>query len=239
MYKWYQQAEVCYAFLSDVPLDNEHRAVPGSAFRRSKWFTRGWTLQELLAPKNLIFYDQKWAEIGTKSSLKEILEDITGIKTIHLFHIHDACVAQKMSWASKRETTRLEDEAYCLMGLFQVNMPPLYGEGERAFECLQLEILRTTDDASLFAWCEPSSENLVPIRGLLASSPECFRDSGDVRYSPFDLETFRSLYSMTNRGLQIQGTCIRIPNNQDEANAENIDSIVMHTSGRTTRCKLD
>ena len=152
MFQWYRDAEVCYAYLADVPEDTDDPCSPDSFFRKSKWFTRGWTLQELLAPSTVVFFNRGWIEIGTKSSLYDTIVSITGIK--HLANFEEACVAQKMSWASRRETTRLEDMAYCLMGLFGVNMPPLYGEGENAFRRLQLEILNKMDDESLFAWKE-------------------------------------------------------------------------------------
>jgi len=126
-----------------------------------------------------------------------------------------------MSWAAKRETTRVEDMAYCLMGLFDVNMPPIYGEGRKAFTRLQLEILKVSDDESIFAWADkyrPSS-GLFP-QGLLASSPAAFEDSGDVRWlqeGRFDNirrdilnhSHKRPPYSMTNKGLCI--TLVFIP----------------------------
>src|SRR5436305_4871678 len=85
-----------------------------------------------------------------------------------------------MSWASKRQTTRVEDMAYCLMGLFGVNMPMLYGEGERAFGRLQEEIMKTSDDHTLFAWTEPKDKRRRFTRGLLADSPAEFIRSGDI-----------------------------------------------------------
>lgn len=123
MFHWYQDAEICYAYLSDV---EGGFGIPKNrdAFRFSKWFTRGWTLQELVAPDNLVFFDSTWHNIGTKEDLEKTVRAITGIQ--HLFNFEEASTAQKMSWASKRETTRIEDMAYCLMGLFGVNMPPLY-----------------------------------------------------------------------------------------------------------------
>jgi hypothetical protein len=110
MFLWYKNAAVCYAYLSDVieedsiSLHNE-----GSTFRESKWFTRGWTLQELLAPVAVIFFNWSWIDIGTKACLAGLIGDITGIKD--LFKFEDASVAQKMSWSSHRETTRVEDMA--------------------------------------------------------------------------------------------------------------------------------
>jgi hypothetical protein len=127
MFKWYETAEVCYVYLSDVPANNEDPQLQDSAFRLSKWFTRGWTLQELLAPSVVIFFNCDWIDIGTKWSLYNTITSITKIEPLVGFKT--ACIAQKMSWVSQRETTRVEDMAYCMMGLFGVNMPPLYGEG--------------------------------------------------------------------------------------------------------------
>ena len=95
----------------------------------SRWFTRGWTLQELLAPRNLVFFNKDWVEIGHKTLLETKIHLATGIEPQLIRTPHIACVAQKMSWASKRRTTRHEDRSYCLMGLFDVQMPLLYGEG--------------------------------------------------------------------------------------------------------------
>jgi len=126
MYLWYKDSGVCYAYLSDVPsIDLQAvQEIRGSVpFRQSRWFTRGWTLQELLAPDELVFYAQDWTKIGPRSSLESLIKEITRIP---LPEWRGACVAQIMSWASGRETTRSEDAAYCLMGLFGVNMPLLY-----------------------------------------------------------------------------------------------------------------
>lgn len=193
MFRWYEKAKVCYAYLRDVPSWNESPHEQNSAFRRSEWFTRGWTLQELLAPKDVIFYDHDWVEIGRKSRLEQLISGITGIQDLSSFM--EACVAQKMSWAAKRDTTRVEDEAYCLLGPFDVNMTPIYGEGEKAFLRLQLEILATSDDESIFAWTDGRSLN----SGLLAPSPAAFANSGDVHRTRFDVG--RPPYSMTNKGL--------------------------------------
>jgi hypothetical protein len=198
MFRWYRDAEICYAYLSDVsaPLTKSDNM---DAFRFSKWFTRGWTLQELLAPDELTFFDKDWKEIGTKEGLRETISKVTGIK--HLFNFEDASVAQKMSWAARRETTRLEDQAYCLLGIFGVNMPPLYGEGPSAFLRLQLEIMRISNDESIFAWEDDS----VTSSGLLAASPASFRYSNDVVWIASSLGSIiqRPPYSMTNKGLEI------------------------------------
>ncbi|EKD15803.1 HET domain protein [Drepanopeziza brunnea f. sp. 'multigermtubi' MB_m1] len=196
MFAWYRDAQVCYVFLSDVPSALEDPFEPGSGFRQSRWFRRGWTLQELLAPPRVEFYARDWTEIGTKSSLEDLIVVITSIT--HLFDFQDACVAQKMSWAAGRATTRAEDEAYCLMGLFDVNMPILYGEGAaNAFLRLQQEIIGKTDDESIFAWSHHMGGG-----GLLADAPAYFARSGDVRRAVFDAA--RPPHAMTSRGLRME-----------------------------------
>lgn len=125
MFLWYKEAQVCYAFLSDVPsMRGCSEDTTKKSLAESKWFTRGWTLQELLAPDFLVFYDEHWEEIGTKFSLADVIQQRTGIKDLRRWN--EACVAQKMYWASRRETTRAEDLAYSLLGIFGVYMPPLY-----------------------------------------------------------------------------------------------------------------
>jgi len=119
MYSWYKNSQVCYAYLADLRR-GEHVQED---LRKSNWFTRGWTLQELLAPSSVVFFDKDWTDIGTRASLEEQISEITGIEDFVNFE--SACIAQKMSWASGRRTTRVEDMAYCLLGLFNVNMPPL------------------------------------------------------------------------------------------------------------------
>ncbi|TBU43755.1 heterokaryon incompatibility protein-domain-containing protein [Dichomitus squalens] len=154
MYKWYALSAACYAYLADVPFDEDHRASR-SSFRRSRWFERGWTLQELIAPLEVIFLSQDWKVIGSKHTLVDLVWDVTGIPEEALLHMEslDAfSVAQRLSWAASRQTTREEDHAYSLLGIFDINMPTLYGEGKRAFRRLQEEIVRRVPDQSLFAW---------------------------------------------------------------------------------------
>ncbi|KAL2070351.1 hypothetical protein VTL71DRAFT_13377 [Oculimacula yallundae] len=172
MFKWYEQAQICYAYLSDV----DSRLFPISfQLRESAWFTRGWTLQELLAPANVVFYDKMWIDIGTKRSLKDDISSITGIRDLWKYQY--CCAAEKLSWASRRKTTRIEDEAYCLMGLFDINMPLLYGEGEKAFRRLQEAIMMSSEDQSLFAWTSLDGRG-----AFLAPSTECFMDSYNIRH---------------------------------------------------------
>ena len=154
MYKWYGLAAVCYAFLADVPPGEDHQAW-GSAFRKSRWFGRGWTLQELIAPLSVEFLSADWAPIGSKHALVDVAESITKIDYKALLHMEplDAfSVAQRLSWAASRETTREEDRAYSLLGILDINMATLYGEGDRAFRRLQEQIMQRTPDQSLFAW---------------------------------------------------------------------------------------
>ncbi|KAK3377271.1 ankyrin repeat-containing domain protein [Lasiosphaeria ovina] len=174
MYRWYERAGQCYAFLADVPSK--------SSFSESRWFTRGWTLQELIAPPTVVFVDENWNDLGTKVTLQRDISRRTNISPGLLAgNVGDASIAQKMSWAAGRQTTRAEDTAYCLMGLFGVNMPLLYGEGERAFLRLQEEIIKISDDHSILAWQSRDNRG-----GLLATGPAAFAESGDivVRYPP-------------------------------------------------------
>jgi uncharacterized protein YerC len=204
MYTYYRNAEECYAYLNDVPANLDHKAKI-RALRRSKWFTRGWTLQELLAPNELYFLDRDWKIIGSKKTLGDVLSEITGIENVAKIDPSITSVATRMSWASRRECSREEDNAYCLMGIFGINMPLLYGEGENAFRRLQLEILKTSDDESLFAWWRSQNDFKLQT-GLLATSPHDFRDSADI--SPYPFYADRAPYDMTNKGLQIEALLI-------------------------------
>ncbi|KAI0629452.1 hypothetical protein C8Q77DRAFT_1201647, partial [Trametes polyzona] len=196
MFDWYARAQVCYVYLHDVS-KHECPDAPGSAFRRSEWFTRGWTLQELLAPDSVVFLSRTWTVLGTKASLARVLEETAGIDADVLTFrkkLSDVSVARRMSWAAGRRTTRVEDEAYALMGIFSVNMPTIYGEGRRAFQRLQEEIIRQSSDQSIFAWGEVVSFSAVPLSTpttlpfrhhdpdsyLLAPSPAAFANSADI-----------------------------------------------------------
>ena len=196
MYRWYQNAAVCYVYLFDV---DTVTSVP-STFTTSAWFTRGWTLQELIAPLNVEFYEAGWHKIGTKETLKCAISSATGIDVKVLERGADPkafSIAQRMSWASGRTTKKLEDIAYSLLGLFGVNMPLLYGEGERAFIRLQEEVMKQSADHSIFAWT--SAERCY--RGLLAKSPASFRHSHKVIVSKSKFS--RMSYSVKNLGLKI------------------------------------
>lgn len=170
MYRWYEEAEICYAFLADITSTDE--------FKGCRWFDRGWTLQELIAPTELLFVNKDWEEMGSKKELQQAVSERTGISASLLSGESDLdtfSVAQKMSWAAHRQTTRTEDRAYSLMGLFGVHMPLLYGERETAFVRLQKEILQISDDHTIFAWRDTDRR-----AGLLAPSPASFSKSHDI-----------------------------------------------------------
>ncbi|KAI6143511.1 heterokaryon incompatibility protein-domain-containing protein, partial [Pisolithus thermaeus] len=158
MYRWYQNAQICYAYLNDVgestfPTKKDDRFDKSNGW--PEWFVRGWTLQELIAPREVKFFNKNWVPIGNRWQLASTLVDITRIPSEVLtsgLAGKRLSVAQIMSWAAERKTTRVEDRAYSLMGLFGVNMPMVYGEGKKAFRRLQLEIIREYNDQSIFAW---------------------------------------------------------------------------------------
>ncbi|KAI1441963.1 heterokaryon incompatibility protein-domain-containing protein [Annulohypoxylon stygium] len=181
---------------------------------RYRWYTRGWTLQELIAPEDLRFYSRDWLLLGSKFELSRLIYSITHIepKFLKSKNLHLASVAKKMSWASTRKTSRVEDIAYSLLGIFDISMPLIYGEGKKAFRRLQEEIIKTSfDDHSIFAWgnkvSRPSIEitdydmlwgtaipwsHPEPLPGLLAESPKDFEYSGNIIPSPIADEFYRT-----------------------------------------------
>lgn len=227
MFQWYRDAKICYVYLSDFePLpfrlsEKERLSQIGARLRQCRYFTRGWTLQELIAPKKMEFFDRDWNFIGGKEDLlfhlssvtnieRAILQDSSGLRSIP--------IARKMSWAAKRETTRLEDRAYSLLGIFDINMPLLYGEGPKAFLRLQQQIASENNDLSLFAWqCElagpsscnnsrpgqSSSNNQVQFSGIFANSPNDFRHCSTLKKH---IDQFKSTdeFAVTNSGLRMQ-----------------------------------
>lgn len=216
MYRWYQNSAVCYVYLYDVRKTDEGAGFEAwyETFRNSAWWTRGWTLQELLASPCVDFHDATWTYLGNKTILTTEIVAITGINAAMLGGAQPDTfsIAQRMSWAARRTTTRVEDAAYSLLGLFGVNMPMLYGEGERAFARLQEEIMKSSDDHSLFAWSGDVGEQEGRSgereqgqergRGLLARSP---RDFGGCNHVvPADARLNKSPYAVTNLGLSIE-----------------------------------
>lgn len=198
MYAWYKNAGVCYAYLVDV----DTIAPDGfNEIGHSRWSKRGWTLQELIAPTTVLFYTTTWDYIGDRKRLAPFLEAFTGIDQAVLKSERDIMsysVAERMSWAASRTTTRAEDIAYCLLGLFSVNMPLLYGEGDTAFLRLQEAIIEIVDDESIFAWkgVDPSG------CGLLAKHPANFKDGRHIHASPG--QWTRPLFQKTRQGIEIE-----------------------------------
>jgi hypothetical protein len=207
MFRWYQLAKFCYAFLEDYDLTTDRASLA-----HCKWFTRGWTLQELIAPSHVFFMDRNWQQFGSRYTLSpeisaithinlEVLQDITRLRTVP--------AGRRMSWAAYRKTTRVEDRAYSLLGIFGVNMPLLYGEGERAFLRLQEEIGKDSMDLSLFAWqqrssqphpSEPKPQPILTYWSLYSPAPEMFGSCGDLVWDE-DVSYDAEDYSMTEKGL--------------------------------------
>ena len=150
MFRWYKESMICYAYLEDV--DRRDTKSLEADFTHAKWFTRGWTLQELIAPTYLLFVDKNWLEIIDKNNGQEQIERATGIHPEKLRRFDECSIWERFSWASQRQTTLIEDRAYSLLGLFGINMPLIYGEGERAFLRLQHELIKTHDDGSFLLW---------------------------------------------------------------------------------------
>jgi len=229
MYMWYHRSSICYAYLVDV---DSGFAVEDDAvtFVQSRWFTRGWTLQELIAPRQVAFYSKDWVRIGEKLLIlppvsivpktlwgpkgRSALCRASGIPHALLFEGRPKdqySIAQRMSWASKRVCTRVEDTAYCLLGLFDINMPLLYGEEDKAFFRLQEEIIKATDDQSIYAWTIPrdtrkgssiTEPHLVwTPHPILAPSPRYFEKGGTIVVSG---EEDGELSGLTKHGLRIQ-----------------------------------
>lgn len=221
MFAWYQHTHTCVVYLADVLMEDEGPA----GFKDSSWFCRGWTLQELLAPETIIFCEADWEVFGhicklcktyshsycgcthrdRRAEISAEVSKITGIPRdalTHLERLNGYSIAQRMSWAAHRKTTRIEDEAYCLLGIFDINMPLLYGEGRKAFRRLQEEIVRSSTDQSVFAWTLDVRKNLPwhDGLGLLAPSVAYFQNMQDV----VDLSIATSAaYSITNNGLEL------------------------------------
>jgi hypothetical protein len=158
MFRYYERASKCYVYLSDVQMPDEVTDVQAfritweDAFRRSRWFSRGWTLQELLAPPTVEFFSKNRKWLGTKISLEKEIHEITQIPVVALRgqSLTDFSVKERMSWAARRTTTFKEDEVYCLLGIFKVFLPLIYGEG-KAYAALRLreEIARRQEGRSI------------------------------------------------------------------------------------------
>ncbi|KAK2598438.1 hypothetical protein N8I77_011854 [Diaporthe amygdali] len=199
MFRWYEMSQICYAYLDDL-----HDRFNLRYLRKSKWFTRGWTLQELIAPVEVMFLTADWQDIGTKTQFAEQISRITRIRECILvdgLYAHDTSIAEKISWAARRRTTREEDLAYSLLGLFGVHLPPIYGEGgSNAFRRLQEQIMRVSTDHTIFTWVFHHIWNFPDQFCGATLHPVPF----DVYRQAFDLSQARPEFTVTNYGLNIQ-----------------------------------
>ncbi|KAK5157012.1 hypothetical protein LTS14_004529 [Recurvomyces mirabilis] len=201
MFAWYHEAAICLTYLGDVTYSSSGNGtfsrdeVSGKkGHQPSEWFERGWTLQELLAPRSMQFYDRSWQPMGSRNSLADSVSNITGISRDYLqdrgseaLTFRSASIATRLSWMAGRTTRDVEDIAYSMLGILDVNMVPMYGEGAEAFSRLQETVMTSPHafDESLFAWRLPVQGKLDCYRtsavlesgalGLLAPSPDCFR----------------------------------------------------------------
>lgn len=208
MFQWYEHAAVCYVYLADVVVASGGSPVINSdpapfdveSFKASRWLTRGWTLQELLAPVKVHFYSNNWSFLGCRSNLANVIHEATNIANDVLTgtaSLHSFSIACRMSWAAHRTTTREEDMAYSLLGIFRVNMPLLYGEGKHAFFRLQETIVEKSNDESIFAWTGVANGS-----GLLAESPRAFAGGHNIQIE--HRMQSRPPYHMTNRGMAVE-----------------------------------
>ncbi|KAI8937306.1 hypothetical protein NX059_006513 [Plenodomus lindquistii] len=209
MFAWYRDAEVCYIYLADVRGAED--------MRKSKWFTRAWTLQELIAPccrvggfSKLRFLSGNWLLLNGGATSVQFVSYYTGIPREHLHgrSLEAASISMRMSWAAGRVATRAEDIAYALLGVFNVNMPLLYGEGKvKAFHRLQEEIMKVSEDETLFAWS--CADLRFRNSGALAADPTSFIMT---KYMvPFRTEAHAVPPTMTPRGLRIRMQLLNLP----------------------------
>ncbi|KAL0934980.1 HET domain-containing protein [Colletotrichum truncatum] len=222
MFAWYKNSTVCFVHLSDLKTPEDHllprllstketgleHSFPCSQsnFGACRWFTRGWTLQELIAPDHVEFFDSQWTQFSQKKDCVDILAEITGISQSVLessSNLRQIPIAVKMSWAAHRETKHVEDRAYSLLGIFDINMPIMYGEGPGAFRRLQEEISKESNDLSLFAWRSPlpSSEGSQVFRGIFARSPSEFSNCSQMQ-SPTDGLKPGGNFVLTSKGVR-------------------------------------
>lgn len=210
MFRWYERAAVCYVYLSDLAFVTAAQLNTGHC----RWFSRSWTLQEMVAPANVKFYNRDWEFCFSKASASAVLSRITGVNIDVLEHrmdLSEISVAQKMSWAAKRQATRIEDLAYSLLGLFGINMPLLYGEEEKAFLRLQTEIVNSFPDPTIFAWMLPGPQGWESpsggvsetnmFSGVMAWCPKLFKNCGELERLT---DQVLMEMSMSNRGIKLR-----------------------------------
>ena len=204
MFRWYSQAVCCFVYLHDhTPKDTRRSML---SMNRCEWFQRGWTLQELIASPEVEFFSADWRPVGRKSDLyvAKRLGQITGIEVnvvLDPSEIQKSKLSLRFPWAAGRITRFEEDCAYSLLGIFNVQMSTLYGEGEdSAFRRLQEEIIKYSNDHSIFAWHNSDADPTAQV-GLLAPSANCFQTFYTYRRAP---QSSPRPYATTNKGLEIE-----------------------------------
>ncbi|KAF2798694.1 HET-domain-containing protein [Melanomma pulvis-pyrius CBS 109.77] len=202
MWQWYAKSAFCIVYLPDVPSAPSMEARQEAAMK-SVWFTRGWTLQELLAPHHMTFFDRAWEPIGTRDELADRICRRTNIERRYfgnLYQIKQASAATRLSWAAGRTLTRPEDVAYCLVGIMGIYVSPRYGSGrEEAFRALQMEFTKKYRDQSIFAWEIPTASP-DDHYGLFAPSPDAFAKTGN--FNPSKHSVWAHLdWQVTDQGL--------------------------------------
>ncbi|KAJ2991333.1 hypothetical protein NUW58_g2549 [Xylaria curta] len=231
MYRWYEQSALCIAYLADVQASSinltDLNSESNSEFRKSRWFTRGWTLQELIAPRTLEFYNESWERIGDRLALAPFIGEICGLPRDLLSSKKkpsEYSIAQRMSWAAKRRTKRIEDRTYCLLGLFEINMPLIYGEADAAFQRLQKKIIKKSNDQTIFAWgfCLPDemvlSSGSPQLMSILADSPDSFEGCGDIiLYLHNSLTIWDYSYQLTKEGIHMAIIYVGDPTSIDKS----------------------
>jgi GTPase SAR1 family protein len=159
MFHWYQNATRCYVYLSDVSVsiasETNWQNNWAARFRASQWFTRGWTLQELIAPSSVEFFSREGQRLGDKTSLEQLVHEITSIPlpALQNYPLNHFTVPERMQWSKNRETTEEEDNVYCLLGILDVSMPTSYGEGrEKELRRLQFEVEEASSALSIIPY---------------------------------------------------------------------------------------
>ena len=175
MFRWYHNATACYVYLLDVSVpnseeDENYGSLFEAAFKKSRWFTRGWTLQELIAPRLVEFFAVNRKRLGDKKSLERMIGEITGIdaQALRGNDLSDFTIAERISWAAKRETKREEDKAYALLGILDITMSLRYGEGrENALARVQRKAEKSQNIGGEDGFPETSQECIFLLPGAL------------------------------------------------------------------------
>ena len=195
MFRWYQNAEKCYVFLSDVRIPY-HNPFFKHVFWGAKWFTRGWTLQELLAPLSVEFFSADYKRLGDKHSLESLIHERTKIpiEALRKYEPTQFSVDERMTWVAGRETKHEEDMAYSLLGIFGVFLPLIYGEGENnAFRRLREEISKVFGDDGSVEVPKSSIEHQPKFTVSFSRDPEFIGRENTMREITSQLQTQRRI----------------------------------------------